>query len=146
LSEIEALYRATVLEHYRNPRNRRPLSAPDGSALVHNPVCGDQVRVEIQRDGPRLDALAAISRGCSIAVASASVMTEWARGRSTEEVRAAHAALCRLVEDGEVDPALPEPMRPFAPVAGWPARRRCALLAWEALLSALGEPVDQRIV
>lgn len=146
MNDIDALYRATVLDHYRNPRNRRPLPDADGSALVHNPVCGDQVRVEVKRDAGRLASLSAIARGCSIAVASASVMTEWARGRSPGEVPAAYAALRELVEKGEAVEDLPGSMRAFAPVARWPARRRCALLAWEALLEALGEPADQRIV
>jgi len=136
-SGVDELYRATVLEHYRHPRNRKPLADPDGSALVHNPVCGDQVRVEIRRAGGALERVAAITRGCSIAVASGSLMTEWAPGRTPAEVHALRCALGDLVE-GRADPeSVPEVFRAFVRVAELPSRRRCALLAWEALEAAL---------
>ena len=76
LSPAELLYREVVLEHYRNPRNRRPLPDPKRSASVRNPLCGDQVDVEVSREGDRIQAVCVRTRGCSIAVAAGSVMTE----------------------------------------------------------------------
>jgi nitrogen fixation protein NifU and related proteins len=138
-SALEVLYRETVLEHYRRPRNRQPLEHPDASALVHNPVCGDQVRVELRMAGAAIGEVAAVARGCSIAVASGSLMTEIARGAAPAAVRAQHASLARLVHGQDPGEVLDPRLQPFARVAELPSRRRCALLAWEALEQALGE-------
>jgi nitrogen fixation NifU-like protein len=134
---LDALYRETVLEHYRRPRGRQPLAAPERSALVHNPVCGDQVRVEIRLASGALAEVAAIVRGCSIAVASGSLMTEIAPGADAAAVAAQRAALAALVEGREPGPALDPRLQAFARVAELPSRRRCALLPWEALEQAL---------
>lgn len=136
-SEVDALYREVVLEHYRRPRNRRPLERADGSAIVDNPVCGDQVKVEVRLEGGRVREASALARGCSIAVAAGSVMTELVAGRSVAEARALSACAERIV-GGEAPPAdLDSRLRAFARVASLPSRRRCALLAWEALRLAL---------
>lgn len=138
-AELERLYRETVLAHYRNPRNRAALTAPHGRALVDNPVCGDQVRVEVKLADGRIAEVSSVARGCSIAVASGSVMTELVRGLD----RAASAALGRALDDlvhaRPVPPDLVPELRAFARVADLPSRRRCALLAWEALDQALNE-------
>lgn len=135
--DLEALYRDTVLEHYRRPHNRTPLESPDASALVHNPVCGDQVRVEVAlRDG-RIERIAAVSRGCSIAVASGSVMTELVAGGDATHVSGLAARLRALIGGAPPPPDLDDRLRAFARVADLPSRHRCALLAWEALEECL---------
>jgi len=135
--DLEALYRETVLEHYRYPRHRAPLAAPDASALVHNPVCGDQVRVEVAlRDG-RIAEIASIARGCSIAVASGSVMTELVLDRAPAEVTPLEAALRALLEGKPPGEDLDPRLRAFERVSALPSRRGCATLAWEALAQAL---------
>jgi nitrogen fixation NifU-like protein len=135
---IEALYREVVLEHYRNPRNRAPLAHPSAEALVSNPVCGDQVRVEIElRDG-RIADVSARARGCSIAVAAGSVMTELVRGLDAVQARALGEVAARIARGEAVDPGVDPRLRAFARVAALPSRQRCAALAWEALDEALG--------
>jgi nitrogen fixation NifU-like protein len=135
--DLEALYRETVLEHYRHPRHRAPLAAPDASALVHNPVCGDQVRVEVAiRDGTIAE-IASIARGCSIAVASGSVMTELVLGRPVGAASTLEASLRALVEGHGAREGVDPRLRAFERVAQLPSRRGCALLAWEALAKAL---------
>jgi nitrogen fixation NifU-like protein len=126
-----------VLEHYRNPRHRDALADPDGSALVDNPVCGDQVRVEVRLAEGRVEEVSARTRGCSIAVAAGSVMTELVTHRTPAEIPPMRAALERLVEGEAPPPELDRRLRAFAGVARFPSRRRCALLAWEALAAAL---------
>ena len=134
---IEALYREVVLEHYRNPRNRAPLVHATAQALVSNPVCGDQVRVEVElRDG-RIAAVSARARGCSIAVAAGSVMTELVGGLEPEKARALGAAAARIASGEVVGSEIDARLRAFARVAALPSRQRCATLAWEALAEAL---------
>ncbi len=138
LDPTEALYREVVLEHYRRPLHREPLERPDGSATVDNPVCGDQVRVEVSLDEASIGDISARVRGCSIAVAAASIMGELVRGRPRSEVPRLREALAHLIEGGPVDETLDRRLRAFAGVARFPARRRCATLPWEALEEALG--------
>ena len=134
---IEALYREVVLEHYRNPRNRAPLAQPSAEALVSNPVCGDQVRVEVElRDG-RIAEVSARSRGCSITVAAGSVMTELVRGLDAAQARALGEIAARISRGAPADASVDPRLRAFARVAELPSRQRCATLAWEALAEAL---------
>ncbi len=134
---VEALYREVVLDHYRSPRHRHLLEAPDGTATVDNPVCGDQVRIQIRRDEGRIAEVAAQTRGCSIAVAAGSVLTELVAGHSLLEIEELHRALERIVAGEAPSGDLDRRLRAFAGVARFPSRRRCALLAWEALAEAL---------
>jgi nitrogen fixation NifU-like protein len=136
---IEALYREVVLDHYRNPRHRTPLENPDGTAIVDNPVCGDQVRVQVRLAGANVGEVAVQTRGCSIAVAAGSVMAEIVAALPVEEVPRLRRALERLVEGETSEDDLDRRLRAFAGVARFPARRRCALLPWEALEAALAE-------
>jgi nitrogen fixation protein NifU and related proteins len=135
--DLDALYRETVLEHYRHPRHRAPLPVPDASALVHNPVCGDQVRVEIRLCDGRIADVAAIARGCSIAVASGSVMTELVLERATDAIPELTAGLRDLIEGRGAREGLDPRLRAFERVSALPSRRSCALLAWDALAQAL---------
>lgn len=136
---LRELYRKVVLEHYRHPRNRDPLPDPQATATVSNPVCGDQSRVQVRLADDCIAAVAAQTRGCSIAVAAGSVMTELVRARPLDEVAGLRRALEQLVSGEPAPRGLDERLRAFAGVAELPARRRCALLAWEALEEALEE-------
>lgn len=139
LSALEALYREVVLEHYRNPRHRAPLSAPSAEASVANPICGDQVSVQVALAGERIDDVSSRARGCSIAVASGSVMTELVRGRTRAEARSLGAELARVVRGEAAGEGLDRRLAAFARVAALPSRQRCATLAWEALEEALAQ-------
>ena len=108
---IEALYKEVVLDHYRNPRNRQALDEPDGSALVVNPVCGDQVRVDVTVDNGCIGRVSARTRGCSIAVAAGSVMSELVAGCSAREIESLYRALERLVGGEAATPDMDRPIR-----------------------------------
>lgn len=137
---VDALYREVVLEHYRHPRGREPLANPAASALVDNPVCGDQVRVEVSlRDG-RVHEVSARARGCAIAVAAASVMTELVPGLDVDACAALERELVALLGGAEPPADLDPRLAAFERVAELPSRRRCALLPWEALREACGSP------
>ena len=142
LDPVQALYRSVVLEHYRRPRNRDPLPAPDGEATVYNPVCGDQVLVEVALDGTRVASVSARARGCSIAVAAASVMTELVRGEAAAGSARLAALLERIVAGEPAPGGTDERLRAFAGVAPHRSRHRCATLPWEALAEALAAASD----
>lgn len=135
--ELESLYREVVLEHYRNPRNRTALPRVTGEGRVTNPVCGDQVYVQVEIAEGRIAAVSSRARGCSIAVASGSVMTELVAGKTASEAKSLGDSLARVVK-GEPPAADLDPrLRAFGRVAALPSRQRCATLAWEALAEAL---------
>lgn len=133
---VDALYREVVLEHYRHPRGREPLADPQASALVDNPVCGDQVKVEVSLADGRVREVSARARGCAIAVAAASVLTELVPGLDREACAALEAALAALLEGGPPAPDLDPRLAAFERIAELPSRQRCALLPWEALREA----------
>ncbi len=137
LSAVEELYRDVVLDHYRAPRNRAPLDAPDGSACLDNPLCGDQVWVEVALSDGHIRQVSSRARGCSIVVASGSVLTELVAGLDGAECHELERGLERLVHGEAVPDALDRRLRAFARVADLPSRRRCATLPWEALRAAL---------
>lgn len=113
-------YPAHVLEHYRDPRNRRTLSDATHHHTVSNPLCGDEVSIFLRvRDGMVEDA-GWEGVGCAVAVAGASLLTESVRGRAYEEV----ASMERDHALDLIDAPLNE------------TRRRCATLAWEAATGA----------
>ena len=137
-----ALYKATLLDHFYHPHNKGDLKGADRVRRGSNPRCGDEVEVGIYLDGERIDRVRFRGRGCSICMASASMMTEAVSGMDTEETR----RLCDLMQGwfgtgaGETSWALPESLEALNAARAYPARRRCVLLAWEALSAALAEP------
>ena len=86
-SLLDDLYREILLDHYRQPRNHNALEAPTCSADGSNPLCGDQVRVEVSVADDRIVGISFSGRGCSISQASTSMMTEYVKGRSVEDAR-----------------------------------------------------------
>jgi nitrogen fixation NifU-like protein len=138
-ARLSALYQEVILDHYRRPRNKGKLEEPSGSATLRNPLCGDEVDVQVAlREGKVADVRFG-GHGCSISQASASMMTELVKGRTPEEVRAIgerFAAMIRGDADAAKDEALGQ-ARSLSGVSRFPTRVRCALIAWEAMARAV---------
>ena len=138
-ARLSALYQEVILDHYRRPRNKGSLAAPTGSASLRNPLCGDEVAIQVElRDGTVADVKFGGS-GCSISQASASMMTELVRGRTPDEVRALGERFAEMIRGDEgaaADKALGQ-ARALAGVSRFPTRVRCALIAWEAMARAV---------
>lgn len=132
----ETLARQIITDHSQHPRGRGEIAGAPFAAL-DNPGCGDQVTVWARVEGERLAELRFTGRGCAISQASASLMTQVLSGRSLAEVRDL-AARYRAMVMGEAlpDPALGD-LAALSGVSRLHARRRCALLAWNALEAAL---------
>jgi nitrogen fixation NifU-like protein len=139
---VEALYQDRILEHFRRPHGRGVLDQPDAEATVHNPLCGESVTVTVSLDrggtDPRVREVRFHSDGCSIAQASASMMTELVRGCTTAEIEGLAARLRAVVSgDPSADSAALGPAAAFSVIRRVPARAACALLAWRALGEAM---------
>jgi nitrogen fixation NifU-like protein len=140
-AQVAALYQEMILDHYRRPRNKGTLEKPDASVEMKNPLCGDEIAVQVAFEGDSVRDLKFSGRGCSISQASASMMTQLVKGKSAEEIQQIWK-LFRELMLGDPNAALDErlkSLRPLSGVARFPARVKCALLAWNALESAIAQ-------
>ena len=137
---LDDLYREILLDHYRNPRNRGPLDAANASADGSNPLCGDEITLELRLDDDGRIADAAFSgQGCSISQASSSLMTEYVKGRSSDEATSAIDAFQAMMVEGEDAPEDLGDIGALAGVRKFPMRVKCASLAWKTLEVALAQ-------
>jgi len=142
MGSMESLYQDTILKHHRNPVGQGPLTGATHRAKGVNPVCGDEIEILLEVEAGRVKAARFQGQGCAISRASASLLCDYITGRSTEQA----LAVARSVQadfrdrdrsftfDGE------EELEAIGGVRQYPARARCATLAWEALEAAIGSP------
>ena len=138
-AEIAAMYQEMILDHYRRPRNKGTLENPDASAEMHNPLCGDEIGLHVTFAGDAVDDLRFCGRGCSISQASASMMTQIVKGKTTAEVNDIRNRFRQLMlgDQAAATDARLGSLRAFSGVSRFPARVKCALLAWNALDTVL---------
>lgn len=140
-SELDDLYRDIIIDHYRNPRHRGHLDAPTASHEGLNPLCGDEVTVEVKISDGSLSEVAYTGSGCSISQSSASMMTEATDGKALPEVRAIideFTGMMRNTDDDAEFDSLGD-LEALSGVRKYPARIKCATLAWHTLEQALRE-------
>src|SRR5690606_21890044 len=87
MPDLQALYQELILQHYRNPRNRGDLDTADVEIAMNNPVCGDEITLRLQMDGPAIGRARFTGHGCSISQASASMMAQQIEGKTLAEIR-----------------------------------------------------------
>jgi nitrogen fixation NifU-like protein len=140
-AEVGALYQEMILDHYRRPRNKGTLEKADASVEMKNPLCGDEITLQVAFNADGVDDLRFSGRGCSISQASASMMTQLVKGKSArqiDEIRKQFRDLM-LGSASVADDSQLGSLRALSGVARFPARIKCALLAWSALERALAE-------
>jgi nitrogen fixation NifU-like protein len=143
---LEDLYREVILDHYRNPRNKGHLGNPDLRAEGVNPLCGDEITIELALEDGRVSEVAISGMGCSISQSSASMMSEAIKGKTREEIGELTQRFRDMMSlDGESDVGI-DPERPGAylgdleslqGVRKYPVRIKCASLGWNVLADAL---------
>jgi len=140
MSDLRELYQEVILDHNRNPRNFGHLAHKNREADGHNPLCGDQLHLELLVEGDRVVDARFDGRGCAISTASASVMTDALKGLTVAEVEELFEHFHELVTKGPgtvgADVDLGK-LVVFGGVAEFPARVKCATLAWHTLKVAL---------
>jgi nitrogen fixation NifU-like protein len=135
---MQELYRELILDHYRSPRGAAPLPRADRRAEGQNPLCGDECTVSLALDGERVGEIAFQARGCSISVASGSMMAGEIRGRTLAEVRALDAAVRGMLQGkGKAAGVDLGDLEALEGVSKFPVRVKCALLPWTTLAEAL---------
>jgi nitrogen fixation protein NifU and related proteins len=140
MSELNELYQETILEHNKNPRNFREIEDASKKALGNNPLCGDALQVFVAMDGETISDVAFKGSGCAISKASASMMTQAVKGRTSGEAEELFGEFTKMVR-GELDEESQENrlgrLKIFAGVRDFPARVKCASLSWHTLHAAL---------
>lgn len=144
------LYQAQLLRHFRKPYNRGHLESANRVARGSNPRCGDELEVGVFLQGETLQMVRFEARGCSICIASASMMTESVEGLQQDKAMELCAQVeewfCKSTADQNVLPAnLPNTLSPLMTVRTHAARKPCVLLGWQALHRALAdEPTESK--
>jgi nitrogen fixation protein NifU and related proteins len=135
-SALDELYQEVILDHNRRPRNFRAI-AEGRHAEGHNPLCGDRLTVYLRVEGDRIQDVSFQGSGCAISKASASLMTDIVKGKSIEEAEALFERFHRLITRSVDDPIDDlGKLSVFAGVRQYPARVKCASLAWHTLRAA----------
>ncbi|OGB21039.1 MAG: SUF system NifU family Fe-S cluster assembly protein [Burkholderiales bacterium RIFCSPLOWO2_02_FULL_57_36] len=138
MNDLRELYQEVIFDHYSKPRNYHALDCANHTAKGHNPLCGDQVTVYLKVAGDVIEDLSFEGTGCAISTASASLMTEALKGRKIAEVEHLFHDFHKMVTESEDEhhPDLGK-LEALAGVREFPARIKCATLAWHTLQAAL---------
>ncbi len=136
--QLDELYRELILDHYKSPRHHQRLEAPDVVAEGYNPVCGDEIEMELKFDGDRLNDIGFIGRGCSISQASGSMMSDLVKGKDIAEIRHLSDEFKQMMTepDGSVPDDLGD-LEALQGVAKFAVRVKCATLAWHTLADGI---------
>jgi len=145
LGDMDELYEAIILDHYRSPRNTAAVDEPDIDLEVNNPFCGDEFHIQLKIENDAVSAIGITGRGCAISQASASLLAELVEGKSSTEVQAAVDAVRRLLKGEEITDEETDILGDIEALGGvrkFPVRIKCALLSWVGLGDALKEHLD----
>lgn len=137
---LEQLYQDIILDHSKRPRHEGEMCPCTGRAEGYNPLCGDKVTVFVREEDGKIAATSFVGEGCAISRASASIMTTLLDGMTPEQARAKAREIYDLLtraEEPKVDLMEQGEMAALVGVRKFPARIKCATLAWHALEDAL---------
>ena len=138
MSDLREIYQEVIFDHYRAPRNYRPLAGANHKAEGYNPLCGDKVTVYLKVDDGVIKDLSFEGVGCAISTAAASLMTEALKGKKVADVEHFFQDFQHMVTGADTSPQ-PQlgKLEVLAGVREFPSRVKCATLAWHTLLAAL---------
>ncbi len=143
-SDLSDLYQEILLEHNRRPRNFRTLDDCTHQADGFNPLCGDQISLQLKLASDQVDDVAFQGHGCAISRASASLLTQAVKGATSQEALAMFEEFHKMLTDpdAELNLDLLGDLEMLSGVVAYPTRIKCAILAWHTLKAAMnGEDV-----
>lgn len=135
--DLDELYQQVILDHCKSPRNFHALEGANRKGEGFNPLCGDNYTVFVKMNGDRVEDASFQGSGCCISKASASLMTAAVKGKTAAEVKALFDHVHEMVTTGKVDNEGVGKLAVFAGVHKFPARVKCAILSWHAVLAAV---------
>ncbi|MDO8953823.1 MAG: SUF system NifU family Fe-S cluster assembly protein [Gammaproteobacteria bacterium] len=140
MSDIRELYQELIVDHGRKPRNFGALEHPTIVKIGHNPLCGDELTLYLQIENGQVMDVKFEGRGCAISMASASLMTQAIKGMTLEAAHDLFTRFYQVVKEHNHEPALVESLGKLGALQGvsdYPARVKCATLAWHTLQAGL---------
>lgn len=135
-AELRELYQEIIIDHGRHPRNFGTLPEANHHKEGFNPLCGDKIFLHVQEKNGVLEKIQFEGCGCAISMASASLMTDILKGKTVQETNELFTAFHELVTEGQVSDQLGK-LAVLGGVREFPARVKCATLAWHTLKAAL---------
>ena len=146
MSDLDELYQQVIIDHSRRPRNFRVLAGDNlRTSEGYNPLCGDRVTIYLTLDGDRVTDVSFQGSGCAISTASASMLTEQLKGKTTAEINTVFKNFHQLItgtSDETTASADLGKLEIFSGVCAFPTRVKCATLAWHTLIAALRNAVE----
>lgn len=140
MNEMQELYQEIILDHNKRPRNFRVIATPTHKAEGHNPLCGDEITIMVTMKDKKVSDVAFQGEGCAISRASASLLTTELMNKPLGELEAIKAKVLDLLTNAEAPSADLADLGDLAALQGvrvFPARVKCATLAWHTLDAAL---------
>ena len=134
--DLTDLYQQVILDHSKSPRNFHKLANANRTAQGHNPLCGDHYTIYAVMDGDVIKDIGFQGSGCAISKASASILTDSLKGKTKAEVKALFDKVHEMVTTGKSNDGLGK-LAVFAGVHKFPARVKCAILPWHAVVAAV---------
>ena len=138
---LDQLYRSVIMDHYKKPRNKGSLENDSVTIDMNNPTCGDRIHLTLQVEDGIVQAVKFDGEGCSISMSSASMMTELVKGKKIEEALELADIFSKMMlgEDYDIDKYDLGDVEALQGVAKFPARIKCATLAWKAMEKGVKE-------
>ena len=136
---LDDMYREVILDHYRAPRGKKPLEKADVTSNGHNPSCGDDVVLELEMADGTVKDIHVECKGCAISVASSSMLAEYIKGKSLEEVKTLSETVKQMLKGEQESESLGDlgDLDSLKGVKQFPVRIKCALLAWMTLIEGV---------
>jgi len=134
--DLTELYQQVILDHSKSPRNFHKLEDANRSAQGHNPLCGDHYTIYAVMDGDVIKDIGFQGSGCAISKASASILTDSLKGKTKADVKVLFDKVHEMVTTGKSDGSVGK-LAVFAGVHKFPARVKCAILPWHAVVAAV---------
>ncbi|QGH34204.1 SUF system NifU family Fe-S cluster assembly protein [Gracilibacillus salitolerans] len=144
-NNLDTLYRQVIMDHYKNPRNRGTLAEESVTIDMNNPTCGDRIELHLQIEDGKVKDAKFDGEGCSISMSSASMMTQAVKGKNVDDALKMSSVFSKMmlgedVEDVDFDLGDIEALQG---VSKFPARIKCATLAWKAMEKAVAADEEQ---
>ena len=137
MDDLTELYQQVILDHTKAPRNYRKIEGADRTAQGKNPLCGDTYTIYMNMDGDVIRDISFQGSGCAISKASASLLTDSLKGKSKAEAKVLFEKVHDMITTGNVSASGLGKLAVFAGVHKFPARVKCAILPWHAVLAAV---------
>ncbi|MFN7251859.1 MAG: Fe-S cluster assembly sulfur transfer protein SufU [Anaerobacillus sp.] len=144
-NNLDSLYRQVIMDHYKNPRNRGEIEGDSLTVNMNNPTCGDRIQLQMKVEDGKIADAKFVGEGCSISLSSASMMTQAVKGKTVEEALTLSDIFSNIMQGKDYDEDQFDlgDIEALQGVCKFPARIKCATLAWKAMEKGLNTEEEE---